>query len=91
MAHLGPEVTPVNFTFITKHGLNIISSTLNAIPFCLVYETVTYGSNETIHMEIWLPDADEYNGKFLVIGNVTSRRYLRTANIPQVTVAWLAS
>ena len=73
VAHLGLKVTLVNSTFIPKHGLNITSSsTLNAIPFCRVYGTVAYGSNETIHMETWLPDADEYNGKFLAIGNAAS-------------------
>lgn len=63
VANLGPEVTPVNSTFIPKHGLNITSSsTPNTIPFCQVYGTVAYGSNEAIHVGIWLPGAGEYKG-----------------------------
>ena len=40
----------------------------NKVPFCRVEGTVPYGSNDTLNFELWLPDVNRYNGRFLAVG-----------------------
>ena len=38
-------------------------------PFCKVTATLTPTADSSIQMELWMPDAAHWNGKFLGVGN----------------------
>jgi hypothetical protein len=55
-------------------NVTLINSTLilayeNTSSFCKVLGQVAYGSNDTLNFQLWLPDADSYNGRFMAVGN----------------------
>lgn len=40
----------------------------NNIPLCRVQGHVGYALNKSIGVEVWLPFADQWNGRYLVVG-----------------------
>ncbi|KAI1205897.1 feruloyl esterase [Annulohypoxylon truncatum] len=58
----------LNSSHIPVKAVNI-SGTLNIFPLCRLFGKVPYPKNNSIIFELWLPAADKYNGRFLVIGN----------------------
>ena len=36
--------------------------------FCQVFGEVSYGGNETLVFELWLPKRESYNGRYLAVG-----------------------
>lgn len=63
----------VNGTVLTNStwipaGAKNVSGTFNAAAFCEVSGTVSYGTNDSVVFEVWLPDENVYNGRFLAVG-----------------------
>ncbi|KAK1982893.1 tannase and feruloyl esterase [Colletotrichum cereale] len=58
----------VESAFVPTNALNV-SGTFNSIAFCRVNGSVPYPENNTVFFEVWLPDTDLYNGRFLAVGN----------------------
>jgi len=63
------SVTLIRSTLIAEKTLNI-SSSLNTFAFCRVIAKIAYGSNanDTLNFEVWLPDPEDYNGRFMAVG-----------------------
>jgi hypothetical protein len=49
----------------------------NDIPLCRVKGQVGYGLNKSIGVEVWMPFADKWNGRYLVVGIVYRFQRLR--------------
>ncbi|KAI2466038.1 feruloyl esterase [Annulohypoxylon bovei var. microspora] len=60
--------TILNSTHVPEKAVNI-SGTLNTIPLCRLFGKVPYPKNNSVIFELWLPAAQKYNGRFLVVGN----------------------
>ncbi|KAK1598923.1 tannase and feruloyl esterase [Colletotrichum navitas] len=58
----------VETAFVPTNSLNV-SGTFNSVSFCRVNGSVPYPENNTVFFEVWLPDTDVYNGRFLAVGN----------------------
>jgi hypothetical protein len=58
----------LNATYYAANSLNI-SNIFNDIPFCQVYGSISYGSNDSLTFTTWLPDASDYNHRFMAVGN----------------------
>ncbi|KAI0884285.1 feruloyl esterase [Annulohypoxylon maeteangense] len=58
----------LNATHIPVKAVNI-SGTLNTLPLCRLFGQVPYPQNNSVIFELWLPAAEKYNGRFLVVGN----------------------
>ncbi|OAG14565.1 tannase and feruloyl esterase [Alternaria alternata] len=41
----------------------------NAASFCRVVGLMPYGPNNTLNFEVWLPENENYNGRYLSVGN----------------------
>jgi hypothetical protein len=61
------NATILNSTHYATGELNE-SGTVNAVPFCEVYTSVGYGTNDTIIFALWLPD-EQYSSRFMAVGN----------------------
>ncbi|CAG9993990.1 unnamed protein product [Clonostachys byssicola] len=61
------NATILNSTHYAAGELNE-SGTVNAVPFCEVYSSVSYGTNDTIIFALWLPD-EQYSSRFMAVGN----------------------
>ncbi|KAH8423685.1 uncharacterized protein LDX57_001442 [Aspergillus melleus] len=62
------DVQSLHSSFVDVHGMNV-SGTLNSIPFCRLQGSVAYPSNNSVNFELWLPDNETYNGRYLSGGN----------------------
>ena len=40
----------------------------NAASFCRVVGLMPYGPNNTLNFEVWLPENEKYNGRYLSVG-----------------------
>lgn len=49
----------------------------NDVPLCRVQGQVGYGLNKSIGVEVWMPFADKWNGRYLVVGIACPFRRLR--------------
>lgn len=63
----------VNGTVLTNStwipaGAKNVSGTFNAAAFCEVSGTVSYPGDNYVVFEVWLPEEDVYNGRFLAVG-----------------------
>ncbi|KAK2007652.1 tannase and feruloyl esterase [Colletotrichum eremochloae] len=58
----------VETAFVPINFLNV-SGTFNSVAFCRVNGSVPYPENNTVFFEVWLPDTDVYNSRFLAVGN----------------------
>jgi feruloyl esterase len=60
----------LNATYYPVRGLNV-SGTFNSLPFCEVYSSISYGDhgNDSLIFAVWLPDAPQYQQRFLAVGN----------------------
>ena len=56
-----------NSTWIPAGAKNV-SGTFNAVAFCEVTGTVSYPTNNYVVFEVWLPEDNVYNGRFLAVG-----------------------
>ncbi|CAI6084262.1 unnamed protein product [Clonostachys chloroleuca] len=61
------NATILNSTHYAVGELNE-AGTVNAVPFCEVYASVGYGTNDTIIFALWLPD-EQYSSRFMAVGN----------------------
>lgn len=63
------SVTLINSTLVAEKSLNI-SNTFNDFPFCRVIAKIAYGDNntDTLNFEVWLPEPEDYNGRFMAVG-----------------------
>lgn len=43
-------------------------TTSNAFTFCRVVGRMPYGPNNTLNFEVWLPEAESYNDRYLSVG-----------------------
>ncbi|KAG6364232.1 hypothetical protein INS49_005830 [Diaporthe citri] len=57
-----------NSTWIPAGAKNV-SGTFNAAAFCEVSGTVSYPADNYVVFEVWLPEENAYNGRFLAVGN----------------------
>ncbi|KAI1411947.1 feruloyl esterase [Hypoxylon sp. FL1857] len=58
----------LNSSHIPQKSVNI-SGTLNEIPFCQLLGRIPYAGNNSVIFELWLPAAENYTGRFVVVGN----------------------
>lgn len=65
----------INSTWIADQTLNI-SATLNAIPFCRIYGSMSYAGDETLGLELWLPSRSGYTGRYASIGELQAKAVL---------------
>lgn len=56
-----------NSTWIPAGAKNV-SGTFNAAAFCEVSGTVSYSTDDYVVFEVWLPEENAYNGRFLAVG-----------------------
>ena len=54
-----------------------LSTLTNELPLCRVKGQVGYGLNNSIGVEVWMPSADKWNGRYLVVGRVKLARISR--------------
>jgi hypothetical protein len=64
----GYDGSVLNTTYYPTNSLNI-SNTFNDIPFCEVYSSISYGSNNSLVFALWLPDVSVYEHRFMAVGN----------------------
>ncbi|KAF3064991.1 hypothetical protein GL218_02558 [Daldinia childiae] len=65
---IGDGVTILNSSYIPENTLNITEKS-NAYPLCRLFGKALYPENNSVIFELWLPTAEKYNGRFLVVGN----------------------
>ncbi|KAF2461847.1 putative feruloyl esterase B precursor [Lineolata rhizophorae] len=58
----------VSSTHVPANGLNE-GGKWNTYPFCQVWAYIEYGSGDVVNFQLWLPDAEFYNGKYTAVGN----------------------
>lgn len=59
----------LNATYYPSNSLNV-SNSFNNIAFCEIYTSISYGSgNNTLISATWLPDEQQYNDRFIAVGN----------------------
>jgi feruloyl esterase len=64
------SATDITAPYTTTASSGPATITVSApFPFCRVEATLTPTADSDIRMEIWLPAADNWNGKFLGVGN----------------------
>lgn len=61
------DVILINSTAVPANSLNI-SGEANTAPFCRLFAQVPYPTNNSVLFEIWMPDPEAYNGRFLALG-----------------------
>ncbi|KAI4793061.1 tannase and feruloyl esterase, partial [Aureobasidium sp. EXF-8846] len=94
-----PDIFGANIIDISAHEVNKYSnvdptsrqSESNDLSFCNVTVTYTHpGQHDTIHVTIWLPLKDEWNGRFMAVGGggwITGHPYLS----PQIKSGYAAA
>src|SRR3984885_15189677 len=66
----GTITSAVRLTASDTISIKLLNTAVPAtVPFCRVAVTLTPTSDSTILAELWLPDAEKWNGKFLGVGN----------------------
>ncbi|KAI2778631.1 feruloyl esterase [Daldinia loculata] len=65
---IGDGVTILNSSYIPENTLNITNKS-NVSPLCRLFGKAPYPKNNSVIFELWLPAAEKYNGRFLVVGN----------------------
>ncbi|KAI1335793.1 tannase and feruloyl esterase [Xylariaceae sp. FL0016] len=58
----------LNTTYYTAQNLNV-SGILNNFSFCEVCVAINYAQNAQLVFVLWLPEAQQYQGRFLAVGN----------------------
>lgn len=61
------NITINNLSLIAT-GVLSINGVINTASFCRVFASAPYPVNNSVKYEIWLPEADGYNGRFLSVG-----------------------
>ena len=76
-------------TTVTSTVLIAANSSSNVHDYCQVVGSVAYTSNDSLHFEVWLPDAEAYTGRFMAVGTLNTF-LCRTSNLrdQQVMVEW---
>lgn len=67
------ERTTLTDVVYVRQGSLSQSSLLNEFSFCRLYGKVSYGNNDTLNFETWLPDPSNYNGRYLAVGRYIKR------------------
>jgi feruloyl esterase len=70
----------LNATYHSTNSVNI-TNVFNDIPFCEVYGTIAYGSNDSLVFALWLPDASSYEQRFMAVGNGGMAGIIDTLNM----------
>ncbi|KAI5359472.1 putative tannase/feruloyl esterase, alpha/Beta hydrolase [Septoria linicola] len=60
-------LSSVYFNNNTRNATGGTSGTLNNIAFCELKASISYGTNNTLNFETWLPDS--YEDRFIAVGN----------------------
>ncbi|KAK6435649.1 hypothetical protein LTR95_008160 [Oleoguttula sp. CCFEE 5521] len=67
------QLSDYNATYLnaTQYAAKSVSGygVYNAIPFCEVYASISYGSNNTLVFATWLPSRKAYEDRFMAVGN----------------------
>ncbi|KAI0834695.1 feruloyl esterase [Hypoxylon sp. FL0890] len=63
-----PGLTILNSSHVPEKSINI-DGTVNAISLCRLFGKVPYAGNNSVIFELWLPAAENYTGRFVVVGN----------------------
>jgi hypothetical protein len=61
----------VNTTYVAVSQLQALfpnATTMLSTPFCRLYGQVNILNQSTVNLEVWLPDPEFYNGRFLAVG-----------------------
>ncbi|OHW91184.1 tannase and feruloyl esterase [Colletotrichum incanum] len=58
----------IETAFVPTSSFNV-SGTFNSIAFCRVNGSVPYPEKNDVFFEVWLPETEVYNGRFLAVGN----------------------
>ena len=61
------NTTLVNSTLVPEGGVEVLNVT-NALAFCRVFGQVSYGGNDTLNFQLWMPDVLAYEGRFMAVG-----------------------
>ena len=72
-----PDLIPSNInsvkaSFVEAHRVNE-SGVLNSVPFCRLSGSIPYTGNNSVLFEVWLPERESYNGRYLSVGISPSR------------------
>lgn len=67
-ASLGLNGTALTNSTWIPAGAKNVSGTFNTAAFCEVFGTVSYPTNNYVVFEVWLPEENAYNGRFLAVG-----------------------
>lgn len=57
----------VKTSFVEAHRVNE-SGVLNSVPFCRLSGSIPYTGNNSVLFEVWLPERESYNGRYLSVG-----------------------
>ena len=61
------NVNSVKTSFVEAHRVNE-SGVLNSVPFCRLSGSIPYTGNNSVLFEVWLPERESYNGRYLSVG-----------------------
>lgn len=70
---------------LASQNCTVISATLIAangsIPeYCNVSASVAYGNGDTLNFDLFLPDAANWNGRFMAVGKIAITHCIRIVN-----------
>jgi feruloyl esterase len=63
------SATDITAPFLTTTQMPGTVAMTVPVPFCLVQASLTPTTDSDIHVEVWLPTTESWNGKFLGVGN----------------------
>lgn len=63
---LSTEFHLPGFVNATRDSIDYIT---NQYGFCQVNAAIAYGSNDSLHFTVWLPESPYWNGRFMTVGN----------------------
>ncbi|GJC95900.1 carboxylic ester hydrolase [Colletotrichum higginsianum] len=63
---MNPALGTIATALVPANSLNV-SGTFNSVAFCRVNGSVPYPEDNTVFFEVWLPEADSYNDRFLAV------------------------
>ncbi|KAK7565291.1 tannase and feruloyl esterase [Phyllosticta paracitricarpa] len=53
------------------------------IPFCRLFGQISYGTNDSLAVEVWMPEANIWNNRFLTVGNGGFAGVIDTASMAE--------
>lgn len=75
-----PQAHGVTASFVQAKALNL-SGTFNSVPFCRVAGGIPYPENNSVLFEVWLPEEESYNGRYLSIGKLRPEKQPLTTKL----------